>query len=93
MIFAILHMKIKDMNKLSAYREQASAALAKHGGALVDAVAQPTVLQATIDTPDMAAVLSFPDRQAAPARRDNPELTNLHALRKSAGPGNIFLAG
>ncbi len=93
MIYVIVHMKVEDQSKLDAYLDQANPALTKHGGILVAAAIQPTVIQAAIDAPDMAAVLGFPDKAAALAWRDDPELADLYALRDSAGPFNIFLVG
>ncbi|SEQ75551.1 DUF1330 domain-containing protein [Thalassovita taeanensis] len=93
MIYAYVHMHLTDMTALAAYREKAGAALAKHGGAVLSAAPQPTALEGKLPLPDMAVILSFPDKEHALAWIDDPELTAVHALRQAAGDVSVILIG
>lgn len=93
MIYALATMKVSSPEKLGQYREAAGAALAKHGGVPVSGGGEFTVLDGAPDVPDMAALLSFPDKAAAVAWANDPELADVHALRRSAGESNILLLG
>lgn len=93
MTYAIILMTISNPESLAAYREKAGDALKKHGGTLAAAAPSPTILEGDIAQPDMAGVLEFPDREAALAWINDPELTETHALRNGAGKSNIVLVG
>ncbi|WP_298933940.1 DUF1330 domain-containing protein [uncultured Ruegeria sp.] len=93
MIYAFAKLTVKDPGALAAYREKAGAALALHGGKVETATAEPTPLDGTPDLPDVAALLSFPDRDAALGWINDPELTDIHTLRHSIGASDITLLG
>ncbi|MDN3718696.1 DUF1330 domain-containing protein [Roseibium salinum] len=52
---------------------------------------EPLVLEAASDTPDMTALLSFPNLEAAQAWRDDPDLADIHALRNKGGKSTIVV--
>ena len=91
MIFAYAKLTVDNPAALDAYREKASEALARHGGKVEHATADTSVLDGKPDIPDVAALLSFPDRDAALAWANDPELKDVHALRRSAGASDILL--
>ncbi len=93
MIYAFVQMKISNKDSLGQYREVAADALAKHGGAVLSAGADCSVIEGEMMQPDIAAVLSFPDRDAAMAWIDDPELISVHALRRGAGEVSIVVIG
>ena len=93
MIYAYAKITVANPQALGAYRDVASAALAKHGGKVESAVREFTVLDGAPDTPNVAALLSFPDKAAAIAWSTDPELADVHALRRSAGASDILLLG
>ncbi|MEP4199238.1 MAG: DUF1330 domain-containing protein [Aliishimia sp.] len=93
MIYAYVKMTITNAEALAEYRDVAGAALAKHGGKVESAAREFTVLDGEPDMPDMAALLSFPDKEAAVAWSSDPELADLHALRRNAGGSDIMLLG
>lgn len=93
MVYAYVSLKITDPASIAAYRDVAAAALEKHGGAVVGAAREFTVLDGAPDTPDMAAILSFPTNEAAIAWSNDPDLADVHALRRNAGKSDIFLLG
>ena len=93
MIYAYAKLTVTNPDALNAYREKAGEALARHGGKVEHASAVATTLDGAPDLPDVAALLSFPDRDAALAWANDPELEDIHALRRSAGASDIVLMG
>lgn len=93
MVYATFYLNITDKEKLLAYREKAADALAKHGGKVEAASTELTVLDESLPLPSMAAVLSFPSKDAALAWLNDPELQDLHALRRAAGESTMTLIG
>lgn len=93
MIYAVFKANVTNPDALASYRDQAGAALAKHGGKVEQATPTPIALDGTPDLPSIAAILSFPDQDAARAWLDDPDLADLHTLRRSAGQTEIMLLG
>ena len=93
MIYAYVTMNISNQTSLGAYKEKAGAALSKHGGAVVAMARETTVLEGSIAQHDVTAILSFPDKTAALAWRQDPELAETHALREGSGDTAILLLG
>lgn len=91
MIYALFQAKIENPEALASYREGAAEALARHGGSVITATPHPTALDGSPDMPDMAALLSFPTKDAAQAWINDPNLQTLHTLRRSAGTTEILL--
>lgn len=88
---ALAMITVTDRESLGAYREKAAEALAKHGGSVVAADPAPLILEAAVDKPDMAALLSFPNADAARAWREDPALADIHALRNKGGKSTIVV--
>lgn len=93
MIYAYAALTISNPEALSQYRDVASEALAKHGGKVEVGTADFTVLDGAPDAPNVAALLSFPDKDAALAWAHDRDLSDVHALRRSAGASDILLLG
>ncbi|MBM7068442.1 DUF1330 domain-containing protein [Actibacterium sp. 188UL27-1] len=93
MIYAYVSLTVTNPDSLAKYREQGAPALARHGGKVETATAETSVLDGSPNLPDMAALLSFPDRGAALAWINDPELAETHALRRGAGASDIVLLG
>lgn len=93
MVYAYVHINVTNPDSMAQYRERAGAALAKHGGAVVGASPAATVLEGSLKAPSVAAVLSFPDRDAALAWIGDPDLAPVHALRRGAGDSSVILVG
>ncbi|SMX46222.1 DUF1330 domain-containing protein [Actibacterium lipolyticum] len=93
MIYALVYIKIDNPDSLAAYRDKAGDALTKHGGKLEAASKTPTSFEGSLGLPDLAGVLSFPDKDAALAWINDPELAPVHALRRGAGDSSIILVG
>ncbi|WP_204112322.1 DUF1330 domain-containing protein [Shimia biformata] len=91
MIYAYAKLTISNPEKLAEYRDKAGSALARHGGKVEQASATATAIDGTPDLPDVAAIMSFPDADAARAWINDPELAEVHALRRGAGASDIVL--
>lgn len=93
MIYAYAKITVTNPEALAAYRDVAGDALAKHGGKVESAAREFTVLDGAPDMPDVAALLSFPDKESAIAWSQDPDHADVHALRRSAGGSDILLIG
>ncbi|MEP3348021.1 MAG: DUF1330 domain-containing protein [Litoreibacter sp.] len=93
MIYAIAHLTVTDPDLMAQYREVAGAALAKHGGKVETATGEFTTLDGNPTPPNVAALLSFPDKESALGWANDPELADVHALRRGAGSSDIMLLG
>ena len=93
MIYAVFKATVTNPEALASYRDQAGAALAKHGGTVEQATPTPSALDGAPAIPTVVAVLSFPDAGSARAWIADPALAELHALRRSAGDTEILLLG
>jgi len=93
MIYAYAKLTVTNSEALAQYRDVAGAALEKHGGKAVAAAGEFTVLEGTPDVPNIAALLSFPDKEAALAWINDPEISDVHDLRRSGGKSEILLLG
>ncbi len=92
-IYAYVKITVTVPSALAQYREVAEQALAKHGGKVVSVSSEFTVLDGSPDEPDVGAVLSFPDRTSAIKWASDPELKDIHEMRRSAGGSDILLLG
>jgi uncharacterized protein (DUF1330 family) len=93
MIYAFAKLTVTNPDKMAAYREKAGEALSKHGGKVEAASGAVTTLDGNPSLPDIAALLSFPDADAAHAWINDPSLAEVHALRRGAGASDIVLLG
>ncbi|WP_298839957.1 DUF1330 domain-containing protein [uncultured Roseobacter sp.] len=89
--YAVATLRMKDPESMAAYREKAAEALARHGGNIVQASTDLSLIEGTGPLPDGIAVLSFPDREAAHAWISDPDLTETHALRTTGADTQITL--
>ena len=87
----VSYLYIEDDDILAAYRAKARDALAKHGGTVVQVSPDSLQLEGMIEAPTFAVIVAFPDRDAAMAWYNDPDLVETHALRTGAGSSNIIL--
>jgi len=92
-IHVMATMRVTNPDNLAKYREQAGAALSRHGGSVVQASGALAMLEGDAQAPNMAALLAFPDEQAARAWIDDPELAEIHALRRNSGQSEVLMLG
>ena len=88
---AFVTLTVTNPDKMAAYREVAGPALEKYGAKPLQVSPEATWLDGDGDAPDVAVLLAFPDRDAAQAWRDDPELAEVHQLRNDAGTCRILL--
>ncbi len=91
MVYVTAQLNVENTEMLAEYRSKAGDAMAKHGGKPLVSAPSPKLLEGTGAAPDIAALLSFPDRDAALGWINDPELAPVHDLRKSAGASQILL--
>jgi uncharacterized protein (DUF1330 family) len=91
MIYAYAKITVTNPEALAQYRDVAGAALDKHGGKVAAASGEFTVLEGAPDVPNVAALLSFPDKEAAMSWVSDPEIADVHELRRSGGKSEILL--
>lgn len=88
--YAIARLTVTNPDSLAAYRDKAGAALAKHGGAVVQASSDLVALEGDPTLPTAIALISFPDQAAALAWKNDPALADVHALRLNSGQTEII---
>lgn len=91
MIHAIVRLTVEKPAVFEGYAAKAGAGLAKWGAAPVAVTAAPELIEGKGPLPGRIVILSFPDRQAALGWINDPELAEVHALRRASGPGEIAL--
>lgn len=90
--YAVAYIKtVRDADKFAAYRERAAEALARHGGRVASATRSPARLEGDLATPDVIAMLEFPTPEAAHAWHADPELAEVHDLRRGGLDITIFV--
>lgn len=93
MIYAFVEMNVTDTDSFDRYKVQAGKALGKHGGAVLVSSKESTVIEGMKTAPQIAAILSFPDLEAAHAWINDPELQHVHEMRQNSGDVSILLVG
>ena len=89
--YAIVHLNIDDPARMAEYRDKAGGAFTSHGARPVHASPDVRLLEGPAAKPGLIAILSFPDRDAALAWHQDPDLQEIHALRRDVGDCSIFL--
>lgn len=93
MIYAVVQLTVHDPDSMANYAKSAGAALAKWGAQPVAVSADLTQIEGQDPLPDRVVILSFPDRDAALGWINDPDFTDVHALRRKAGKSEITLLG
>lgn len=89
--YALVTITLKDPDAFAKYRELAGPALAKHKAKPFAVSKENKVIEGDGPAPDIAVILEFPDRAHAEAWINDPELTEVHALRNAGGNSRIVL--
>ncbi|WP_282096649.1 DUF1330 domain-containing protein [Epibacterium ulvae] len=92
MAFAYVNLIVTNPESLATYREKAGDALARHSGKVVAAAPSQTVLEGDAET-GLGVILEFATTDNAKAWIADPDLADVHALRKGAGNSTITLLG
>ncbi|NIZ63424.1 DUF1330 domain-containing protein [Sedimentitalea sp. CY04] len=91
MVYAYANIIVTAPESLAAYKEKAADALSKHGGRVVQATPNQTVLEGSRGETGLGAILEFATADAAKAWINDPDLSDVHALRRGAGSSTITL--
>jgi len=93
MIYAYVALTVTNPDKLAQYRAVAGEALARHKGSVLAVSGETTVLDGNPVKPDQAVIACFPEKRNALDWINDPELADVHALRRAAGGSDILLLG
>ena len=91
--YVVVQLEPTDQDKLQQYFKVGGAAVAKHGGQKVAGGADNEVIEDNGGGIPARVLLSFPDAKAAKAWINDPELADIHALRKAGSKTTITLMG
>ena len=87
--YVLAEVDVHDFETMGRYLELAGAGEAKHGGAAIAGGPEAEILEG--ERQGSAVLLKFPDREAALAWFNDPELVEIHALRNKAARSTITL--
>lgn len=87
--YVLAQLEIRDFETMVEYQKLADAGEAKHGGSAIAGGSDSVILEG--EKHGMAVLLKFPDRESALAWFNDPELTEIHALRNKAAKSTITL--
>ena len=93
MIYATVQLTVTDPDTFAAYAQKAGPALEKWGAKPVAMTTDPTRLDGEGPLPGRMVLLSFPDRDAALGWINDPEIQDVHALRRASGEISTILIG
>ena len=89
--YAVAHLNVRDPETLSAYREKAGEALAKHGGRVAVVAPRPVRLEGSLAAPETLVLLEFDSAEGAEQWHADPELAAIHDLRRTGADVSIFV--
>ena len=89
--YAVAYLNVQDRETFQAYREKASAALAKHGGRIAAVAPQPLRLEGSLVAPDSLVLLAFETAEGAEQWHADPSLAETHRLRRDGADVSIFV--
>ena len=89
--YVIVQLTPKNPELLEKYFAVGRAAVEKHGGAAIAGGPDRIVLEDNGAGAPASVLLSFPTKDAAQAWIEDPELTDVHALRRNGANTTITL--
>jgi len=89
--YVVVQLVPKDPEVLNKYLAVGRAAIEKHGGSAVAGGASRIVLEENGAGAPANVVLTFPSGEAAQAWMDDPELAEVHDLRRAGADTTITL--
>lgn len=93
MVYAYVDMNISHPESFAKYREHAGTAIAKHGGSVLVVGKENQIIEGSTTAPGVAAILTFPDKASALSWISDPDLAEIHEMRKNSGEVSIVLIG
>ena len=89
--YAVVQLIPTDQAVLAEYRKLALAAVTKHGGRAFAGGPDAEVLEDTGAGSTMVLIVAFPDAVAARNWINDPELADVHAMRRKGAKTTIVL--
>lgn len=89
--YAIVTITLDDRETFARYRSMAGPALARHKAEPLAVSPEAQVIEGAGPAPDVTVILTFPDRDHAMAWINDPEIAEVHALRRASGTSRIIL--
>lgn len=89
--YVVVQLEPTDEEALKRYYEHGGAAVRKHGGTPIAGGAGKRVLEDNGGGIPASVLLTFPDEAAALAWIEDPELAEVHALRRKGAKTTITL--
>lgn len=86
-----VQITVTDPDIFAQYAAAAGPALAKYGATPVAMTTAPERLEGDAPPPSRAVVLAFPDTEAVQGWLHDPDLAEVHALRRASGRSEMTL--
>jgi len=93
MAYVYLNLTVTNPDTFAKYRKVAAPALNTHGCSVVNMSKENEIIDGDGTAPDISVLLSLPDKDAAHAWINDPELATTHELRRNSGTLSMLLAG
>ncbi len=91
MVYVYLDLKVTNPETFAKYKEVAAPALQAHGCSVLTVGKENEIIDGSRQVPDVAVVLSFPDKSAIKAWMKDPSLQETHDLRRSSGDLSMMI--
>ncbi len=89
--YAIVTITLEDRDTFARYRSMAGPAMARHSAEPLAVSPEAQVIEGEGPAPDVTVILTFPDRDHAMAWINDPEIAEVHRLRRASGASRIIL--
>lgn len=91
MVYVFLTLHVTDKAVFDAYREVAGKPMTLHSCKVVSVGRENVMLDGAAPVPTVAVLLSFDSKEQAQAWMDDPEIADIHQLRRDCGDLSIML--
>ncbi|KAB7614298.1 DUF1330 domain-containing protein [Amylibacter sp. SFDW26] len=93
MVYVYLDLKITNPETFAKYKEVAAPALQAHGCSVLTVGKANEIIDGSRQAPDIAVILTFPDKLAITAWMEDPSLQETHRLRRNSGDLSMMIIG
>lgn len=89
--YALVTVTVDDPTKFATYREAAGPAMAKHGVTPLAVSREAEIIEGNGTAPNVTVILQFENREAVRGWINDPEIAEVHRMRREAGSSRIIL--
>ena len=93
MAYVYLNLTVTKPDIFADYGKVAAPALKMHGCTVVTVSKENEYIDGEGEAPQISVLLNFPDKAAAHAWINDPELASVHELRRNSGDLSMLLVG